>query len=312
MTPTVVERDSPLLQATRGNPDAVIGPIRVVSIQGVDSNLCCGTHVSNLSDLQLVKLTHWEKVKKVIRVYFVAGDRAIAYLGEMCARERAATRALSVPPEAHADAIAKLKKSEKLLTKERKGLLSELAVSAAERMCEQEAGSVVLHHRDDANLDYLGVFCRALKEKCPAKTVFASCGAKDDGMFILQGPTAATFKDDVGQLLEAKVGGKGDRLQGKASRLSKRGLLEALLKERIASSTDAPSTENDGQDGESASAGQSSVQVAAAAAAAADSGKADAVPAQGSIGLRVDQSALGRREAEKLQGDLRFFVAHHR
>lgn len=38
---------------SRGLPDDHAGPVRVVDIEGVDSNMCCGTHVSNLSDLQV-------------------------------------------------------------------------------------------------------------------------------------------------------------------------------------------------------------------------------------------------------------------
>lgn len=38
---------------SRGLPDDHVGPVRVVDIKGIDSNLCCGTHVSNLSDLQV-------------------------------------------------------------------------------------------------------------------------------------------------------------------------------------------------------------------------------------------------------------------
>lgn len=34
-------------------PDDHTGPVRIVSIEGVDANMCCGTHVSNLSDLQV-------------------------------------------------------------------------------------------------------------------------------------------------------------------------------------------------------------------------------------------------------------------
>ncbi|KAJ7396367.1 Alanyl-tRNA editing protein Aarsd1 [Pitangus sulphuratus] len=37
---------------SRGLPDDHVGPVRVVDIEGIDSNMCCGTHVSNLSDLQ--------------------------------------------------------------------------------------------------------------------------------------------------------------------------------------------------------------------------------------------------------------------
>ena len=40
--------------------------------------MCCGTHVQNLADLQLVKLLSWEACKGGTRLYFVAGDCALA------------------------------------------------------------------------------------------------------------------------------------------------------------------------------------------------------------------------------------------
>jgi len=39
----------------RGLPDDHEGPVRVLDIEGVDATLCCGTHVSNLSHLQVMK-----------------------------------------------------------------------------------------------------------------------------------------------------------------------------------------------------------------------------------------------------------------
>ena len=41
---------------TRGLPEDQTGPVRVVTIGDVDTNLCCGTHVSNTSQLQVVHL----------------------------------------------------------------------------------------------------------------------------------------------------------------------------------------------------------------------------------------------------------------
>lgn len=38
---------------SRGLPDDHAGPIRIIDIEGVDANMCCGTHVSNLSHLQV-------------------------------------------------------------------------------------------------------------------------------------------------------------------------------------------------------------------------------------------------------------------
>lgn len=38
---------------TRGLPDDHVGSVRVVTIEGIETNMCCGTHVSNLSHLQV-------------------------------------------------------------------------------------------------------------------------------------------------------------------------------------------------------------------------------------------------------------------
>ena len=60
-TPVTVQTLSvgdPQLEAahTRGLPDDHTGPVRVVTIGEVDTNLCCGTHVSNTSQLQVLHL----------------------------------------------------------------------------------------------------------------------------------------------------------------------------------------------------------------------------------------------------------------
>ena len=47
----------------QGLPEGVSGEVRVVSIDGVDKNLCCGTHVPSLAHLGGVKLLRLERVK---------------------------------------------------------------------------------------------------------------------------------------------------------------------------------------------------------------------------------------------------------
>ncbi len=50
---------------TRGLPEDHSGPVRVVEIgDGLDSNLCCGTHLNNLAQLQVVKLLNVENSKR--------------------------------------------------------------------------------------------------------------------------------------------------------------------------------------------------------------------------------------------------------
>ena len=48
---------------TRGLPDDHVGAVRVVQISDIDNNMCCGTHVTNLSQLQIIKLLYSEKSK---------------------------------------------------------------------------------------------------------------------------------------------------------------------------------------------------------------------------------------------------------
>jgi len=67
--------DSDVLRATRGLPDDHEGAIRIITIHGVDSNMCCGTHVTNLSQLQIIKLLNVEKAKGKLLLHFLVGNR---------------------------------------------------------------------------------------------------------------------------------------------------------------------------------------------------------------------------------------------
>ena len=51
----VVELDDPKLKTARGRnlPEDVKGNIRIVTMNGIESNVCCGTHVTNLSQIQV-------------------------------------------------------------------------------------------------------------------------------------------------------------------------------------------------------------------------------------------------------------------
>lgn len=88
----IYSADDPILQteelrAPRDLPEDVVGPIRVVTIHGVESNRCCGTHVRNLAQLQVVKLLNIEKTKGKLLVHFLVGNRVIKKLDESFTRE---------------------------------------------------------------------------------------------------------------------------------------------------------------------------------------------------------------------------------
>lgn len=81
MSVEIISDKDPTLRGTKDLPEDFAGPIRVVNIAGIDRNMCCGTHVTNLSDVQGIKLLHVENGKKGKGiVWFVAGRRVFDVL----------------------------------------------------------------------------------------------------------------------------------------------------------------------------------------------------------------------------------------
>lgn len=65
----------------------------MINIEDTDSNMCCGTHVRNLSQLQMIKLLHSEKSKRKdkILLHFLVGNRVLKRLEECIKREQQLT-----------------------------------------------------------------------------------------------------------------------------------------------------------------------------------------------------------------------------
>lgn len=74
-------------RATKGLPKDHVGDIRVITIENIDSNLCCGTHVRNLAQLQCIKILNAEKIKNRQFINFLVGGRVMNRLQECFSRE---------------------------------------------------------------------------------------------------------------------------------------------------------------------------------------------------------------------------------
>lgn len=55
-------------------------PIRILEIEGLDVNACCGLHLDNTRDLGMVKIKKYYKHKSGTRFEYLAGKRAIDYV----------------------------------------------------------------------------------------------------------------------------------------------------------------------------------------------------------------------------------------
>uniref|UniRef100_A0A8C1YH49 Alanyl-tRNA synthetase domain containing 1 n=1 Tax=Cyprinus carpio TaxID=7962 RepID=A0A8C1YH49_CYPCA len=236
---------------SRGLPDDHAGPIRIVDIEGVDANMCCGTHVSNLSHLQVIKILGTEKGKKnKTNLIFIAGNRVLKYAEKSYSIEKSLTGLLKTGADEHVDAVDKLQKTVKRLQKSNLIILREMAVLIAQNFKNKpDRGNFFSFHKfiSEFKSSTQNVFALLFPDSgdwsvvytliavfVQDTVIFLTVGEeKGAGLFLLAGPENIVTEvgPRVSELLQGKGAGKAGRYQGKANSLVKRAEAEALLKE---------------------------------------------------------------------------------
>jgi alanyl-tRNA synthetase len=122
--------------ALRRVPPVGKGIVRVVEIDGLDYTPCCGVHAPSTSYLRLVKIIGAERYKGLMRISFVAGDRAITNYKEVFESATASAKALGVSLPGIAEESARLLARCKELERERSALLREWAEREAKLAME--------------------------------------------------------------------------------------------------------------------------------------------------------------------------------
>ncbi|KAM9832683.1 alanyl-tRNA editing protein Aarsd1 [Neosynchiropus ocellatus] len=229
--------DDPALEKvrSRGLPDDHAGPIRIIDIEGVDANMCCGTHVSNLSHLQVIKVLGTEKGKKnKTNLIFLAGNRVLKYAEKSYSTERSLVSLLKTGPDEHIEAVDKTLKSLKLLQKTNLSLLRDMAVLIAQNFKnDPQRGNFFTLHKKEGDNEFMNIIANEINTE--ETLVFLTVGEeKGPGLFLLAGPSdhVTELGPRVLELLQGKGAGKNGRFQGKANNLTRRGELELLLQQR--------------------------------------------------------------------------------
>jgi misacylated tRNA(Ala) deacylase len=215
---------------SRGLPDELDGPVRLVSIEGTDRNTCGGTHVARTAELQALKLVATERMRGGTRLHYVAGGRVLGELGAALSRERALSGLLSCGPPDHGDAVTRLLAEQREQRRERRRLVGELAVHLG-RALAAEPGVAAALHREEADMELLRGIARAVDEEATRPRWVLVTGGGTEGLFALLGPAdqLRAVGAKVAELLGGKGGGSGELYQGKASRLDRRAEAARLL-----------------------------------------------------------------------------------
>uniref|UniRef100_A0A8C3L9E3 Threonyl/alanyl tRNA synthetase SAD domain-containing protein n=1 Tax=Chrysolophus pictus TaxID=9089 RepID=A0A8C3L9E3_CHRPC len=221
---------------SRGLPGDHTGPVRVVDIEGIDSNMCCGTHVSNLSDLQVIKLLCTEKGKKnKTNLVFLAGNRVLKSVEQSHRTEKTLTSLLNV----HAG-LTICGAAFSLFFQNNLNLLRDIAVLIARDFKSKPVQSpLFVLHRKEGDSEFMNIIANEIGKE--DTLLFLTVGdEKEAGLFLLAGSVEAVenLGPRVAELLEGKGAGKRGRYQGKATKMSRRGEVQALLQEFISQQRD--------------------------------------------------------------------------
>ncbi|XP_041372011.1 alanyl-tRNA editing protein Aarsd1-like [Gigantopelta aegis] len=245
VTVSVYSKNDPEFQKieTRGLPGDHEGDIRMINIEGgIDSNPCCGTHVSNLSHLQAIKLLYAEKGKKgKTNLYFVVGNRVLSYLGRCCEVEKTLTGILKGPLDDQVQLAERAVKGMKMAQKGMNTLLKDIAVLEAYKFNSQPSeDSVFIHYRKDGDPDYMNILVEEIKDK--NITCFVTVGDdKGAGNFLLYGQEELV--QEVGpkicDIMEGKGAGHLRKYRGKVNKVGNRNKAEKLLRQYLSQKTES-------------------------------------------------------------------------
>ncbi|XP_075155537.1 alanyl-tRNA editing protein Aarsd1-A [Haematobia irritans] len=243
-TKTLSQMDG--VRAPRGLPKDVEGPVRVIRIEGHRDNMCCGTHVSNLSQLQSVKLLYAEKVKNSVNVHFVVGERVTKLLGKCFEREQQVTLALKGGPSQHVDLIQKLQNNLKAGKKSFQKMLKDFAIAEAEkveRLPKPLPKYYSLHRNDGIEPDFINTFLRNAPDNIALYFLTVSEPAvgrqPSKGHMVLRGDPELVqhFGPIFMEMLDGKGNGQEGTYQGKINDCDKIPKCEEMLEKHFAVST---------------------------------------------------------------------------
>lgn len=235
---TVSEMNS--VRSPRGLPKDWEGPVRIICIEGQRNSMCCGTHVSNLFQLQCIKLLYAEKSKSSVIVHFLVGKRVLKRLGDSFERELQLNLALKGGPNQHLELIQKLQNNVKITRKSFQKSLKDIAFLEAEKL--QKLSKPLpryysLHRTDGVEQDFINTFFRHAPVDISLYFLTVcepSVGNQPGkGLMVLRGDEELVqqFGPKFLNILDGKGNGKEGSFQGKICDIEKIPECEALLED---------------------------------------------------------------------------------
>jgi alanyl-tRNA synthetase len=201
---------------------AVRGSIRVIEVEDFDWSPCGGTHASRTGQIGLIAIKSYERARKLTRVEFVCGQRALDEYRRVNRIATAAAEHLSASVDSLPELIARSIQENKVLKRRVRELLEVATEVEAARLLASVDSSrgfkLVRAVFSDRDADELRLLASRIVQSEPA---VALLGARSDGAARLVFARSASLALNMGQLLSeacqllgGRGGGKPELAQG--------------------------------------------------------------------------------------------------
>ncbi|MEG2288781.1 MAG: DHHA1 domain-containing protein [Clostridium sp.] len=197
--------------------------IRVVKIDDLDINACCGVHPSSTLELRMIKVRRWEKHKGATRIEYVAGKRAVEDSFKKDRFTTSVCRYLNSSEDEAINGIKNLNEKLKEALDKNKKITEEVAIYQVKEMIElgEKLGDVTVVKKiyDKEDVKHVSkvaskivensntVVLMAVKAEDRANLIFAA--SKD-----FKGISMNELLKDAITLIDGKGGGSSHQAQG--------------------------------------------------------------------------------------------------
>ncbi len=208
--------------------------VRVIEIVDFDWSPCGGTHAQRTGEVGLIAVRNWERAKRMLRLEFVCGVRALDDYRRANRTAAAIARRFSVARDDADDSVARQFEEHKALTRRARELAERASVVEARELIEatdEKLGRrIVSQIFEGRDLDDLKLLAHRLAEHAATVALLGTCHGGTARLVFARSPDLSL---DLSQLMRAacdqlggKGGGKPDFAQGGGT---KTGQLESAI-----------------------------------------------------------------------------------
>ena len=201
---------------------AVTGDIRVIEVENFDWSPCGGTHASRTGQIGLIAIRSFERAKKMTRVEFVCGRRALAEYRSASEVAFAVARQFSAERDSAPDLVARALQEIKSTKKRVRDLLDLAMAAEASEMLERGLNcgefKIVSSIFDSRDIEEIRVLAAKIVRREPSVALLAS---KEQKAARLVFARSESLSHNMGQLLSeacetlgGRGGGKPELAQG--------------------------------------------------------------------------------------------------